>query len=144
MMKYSAKFLLIIIFLCLSCSSGIAGETWVLMGSMIEPKLLNAPIGSYVHKKKIAGFGWLIDLQSIFRQGNTVFYHERFTMIDKYGNSIKEMEHDTVFLRIVDCTKRLMKLKENDEWSQGTPEHKPIINYLCPKRKIQKGTGDVI
>lgn len=143
-MKYPKQFLLASICLFLLCNSGIAGETWVLLGSGIEPQLLNAPKGSKAKNLGIAGFGWLVDLQSIVKQGNLVFYHERGTMIDKDGNSIKDMESSSIYLRIVDCNTRLMKFREQSEWKHPTPEHQAIVNYLCPERQIKKEKGDII
>lgn len=122
----------------------LAGETWVLIGSEIEPRLLNAPDGSLAKKNGIAGFGWLVDLQSIVKQNNLVFYHERGTVIDKNGNSIKNLESKDTFLRIIDCESGLMKFKENNDWSIPTPEHRKIVKFMCPEKKARGKNGNII
>jgi hypothetical protein len=143
-MKNKGKFLLAGICLFLLGISANAGETWVLLGIGIEPELQSAPKGSIAEKNGITGFGWLIDLQSIVKQDNLVFYHERGTLTDNNGNSIKSGESENIYLRIVNCNTRLMKFRENYEWAQPTKEHREIINYLCAERQVPKTKRGII
>lgn len=108
-----------------------ADETWVMIGSEIVPQLLNAPKSSIAGREGIAGMGWLVDLQSIVKQGNLVFYNEKMTFIDKSGNTILGQKTREYILRIVDCKTRLIKYREKSNWSEGDNPHKQIIRYLC-------------
>ena len=143
-MKNKERFILAGICFFLLGISANAGETWVLMGIDIEPELQSAPKGSIAEKKGITGFGWLVDLQSIVKQDNLILYHERGTLIDKNGNSIKSEESENTYLRIVNCNTRLMKFRENYKWAQPTKGHQKIINYLCQERQIPKTKRGII
>ena len=111
-----------------------AGETWVMASweskGPPKPETLAEEYGWY-------GNGYYIDLQSVVRKGDLVFYNDGFSGLDRNKRPIQVFWDEQgrrpirTRLRIANCKTSDWKERETSDFKQPDVAYRPVIQLAC-------------
>ena len=112
-----------------------AGETWVMaawqQSGPPKPGTIAAEYGWH-------GLGFYIDLQSVVRRGDLVFYYDGWVPLDGNRKPIQVLGWDksqnkpeTKNLRIANCRTLEFKANETADYKQADVAYRPVIHLAC-------------
>lgn len=114
-----------------------AGETWVMasweMGGPPKPGTIAAEYNWH-------GMGYYIDLQSVVRRGDLVFYYDGWVPLDGNREPIQRLGWDKAqkkpgnkFLRTANCKTLEFKAKETADFKLADAPYRGVIHLACAK-----------
>ncbi|WP_186988324.1 hypothetical protein [Synechococcus sp. MIT S9220] len=112
-----------------------AGETWVMASWEMHGK---PKPGTIAEEYNWWGLGYYIDLQSVVKKGDLVFYYDGWVPLDSdkrpttgIGWNNKESKPKDKFLRIANCKTLEFKAYESANFKQADPAYRPLIKFAC-------------